>query len=262
MNKKATTMIVYGLIIGFMLFTITAFAFGHGIMSAFNSFKVSKQSMTNLMETIQEVANETNNIDLKLVPSQFDEDMAIYMFNNGTVGLSEYYCTEDDPEWDGSGYSLNSNCVMYRRVIEKPMDCDQLDGLCVCLCAGFKLEELKLEGETKLKFNKYYPAQGELFSLLAYRLNCQQSLECFGLKNVTIQDFTDLKKIVSDNNYKKIEDASDKYVFEWEDGMSLWRYEEEPYNLLVPNKLADLYVVRNSDYTIGICFDPDCILHK
>lgn len=267
MNRKASSMMIYGLIIGFTLFMITALAFGNGLRHALSGYKVSQQSLNKLTEAMTEISKESANIKLLLVDSEFDEDMAIYIFNKDTEGMFEYYSTEADPRWDGSTYDLsdsnaNNNVGIHKRVIEKPLECSNAKGICVCLCKEFDVEGPNYDEATKKKFGKeYYPQQGDGFAVDFYRLDCG-NLECYILENVNFQDYTDLKDIVDEANYKRIQDASDKYVFEWEDGFSIWRSEEEPYNQLIPIKYADLYVVANNDYTIGICLDPGCIANN
>ncbi|MGV8163005.1 MAG: hypothetical protein ACP5N2_06765 [Candidatus Nanoarchaeia archaeon] len=270
MNKKASSMIIWGLIIGFVLFTLTALAFGNGVRNALSGYKASHQSLEMLKEAMLSTMDEATNFKLQLVPSQFDEDMAIYIFNKDAEGISEYYSTEDDPKWeDGNLYDLSNsasnsasnNAGLIRKVIKKPFECLNSEGLCICLCQEMAFDGPLTDAKTKTDFSEYYPSSNEGFTVYFYDLKCGK-LECSEIKDLEFQEDTYLKRIVDDSNYNRIQEASDKYVFQWEGGFSIWRSEDEPYNLLLPMKIADLYVISNNDYTVGICLDPDCIRNK
>ena len=251
MNRKAAEGVMLTFIIGLVVFIFLFLITFSAISKALKSHKASDESTNALIAAMHEVANKSGNIKMKLVSVTLDEGTAIYVFNKNAEEVIEIF---------PSGY---------KRYVPRPVDCPPVGNTCICLCTEYS------PGFS----NTTYKNTGTL----ATTLNCEKKIECTNISDVDFQENTFLEKIMDSTNYEALKKRAgvdetkdselhlgdNSYVYRWQGGMSFWRYYKNPtaaqeigytgYKYMFVTSYADVYVVKNPDNTIKLCFTDECL---
>jgi hypothetical protein len=258
-SRKAGIGTMLTVIIGIVVFIFLFLISFNAVAKVFKSYKSSQESTDNLIIALNEVANKSGNIKMKLVSVNIEEGTSIYIFAKDKEEIYEYYMLSGPPIWNERAYDKTASYSVYK-IIPRPPECPSKE-TCICLC-----------NEMLQSFTKdVYKDTGKL----ATPLNCQKKIECKELKDVNIQENTDLIKVMGAANYanllKRAEDASGdhSFIYRWEGGFSFWRYYKSPssaqelvyggYKYMIISRYADIFVTKNDDGTVKLCFTDECI---
>jgi hypothetical protein len=236
MNKKALTDVVWMIILGFLIFILVSCSIGGGLLKAFNSYKNSEQSIQKLIDVSRNMSAPTSNVKLTLVNLKMDEGTAVYVFTSKDDLIQR--------EMDFVGNAEHS----FDTVVKKPAECANIND-CICLCKEFskKTPADDVAEALKKKYGLEY----------SYEIACGKGIECYSLDrnpaDKIFQEKTELEKIVTSTEFNRVKDSVPRT---WEGGFSFIR-DQDWGEQLIRTQFTDIYVIKNTDGTIGYCFDND-----
>jgi hypothetical protein len=234
MNKKALTDVIWMIILGLLVFILVSCSIVNGGLKAFNSYKNSEKSLQSIIDASKSMSQPTSRVQLTLVNLKMDEGTAIYVF------------TSKDDLIQREIDFVGGNDHSFDTIVKKPIECSNIND-CICLCKDFSKKTPKDDVAEALK-KKYSVGY-------SYEIACGKGIECYSLDtnpaDKVFQEKTELEKIVTASEFTRVKDDVPRV---WEGGFSFMRnqgYGEQ----LIRTQFTDLYVIKNTDGTIGYCFD-------